>query len=269
MKTALVYNFDKNYIDYAITSLTSLCNNYTNGTIDVFCFVTPDMIDLQNDFIKTVKHQDKLRIKFVYSKRFFNLNLEKVKRGSWTSHITNHALQKCFIADELKDYDRAIYIDPDTLFLQDFNILLNYPMFNKFLAVQEYTDINYMMYKTKNLPAFNSGVWIADLNYFREIDLAGLTESYIESNPNMPWLDQEILNKFMLDKWHALPLSFNIFSWTSYDYNWSRFNSEPVIVHFVSSPKPLSKDFVPENKWGQMFIDLHSEIMYNKNKGEV
>ena len=264
-KTAIVYNFDENYIEYAATSIYSLSKKYSNGLIDLFCFVTPDMINLENDFIKKIGNPSNIKIKFIYSDKFNNIKKYKSKNIN-TGHITSHAIQKCFIADVLKDYDKAIYIDPDTLVLEDFEILLDYPMFNKFMAVQEYSDLSQKMFNNRYIPSFNTGVWIADLNYLRKINLVELTMSYLKDKNNPVWLDQEILNTFLIDKWHALPLSFNVFSWTYNDYNWSRFNANPVILHFVGSPKPLEGNDIGNTPWVKKWLDVHEEMLYNYKK---
>ena len=265
MKTAVVYNFDENYIEYAVTSIYSLCKKYTGSIIDLFCFVTPQMMDMENEIIGRIGFTNKINIKFIYSKKFFNLDISipNTRKHIDSRHISNQAIQKCFFANELKDYDKIIYVDPDTLFLEDFNIILNYPMVNKFMAVQEYTYQNYLMYKNRHMPAFNSGMWIADLNYLREINFEDLSISYLNSKSMLAFMEQDIFNKFLLDKWHALPLSFNVFSWTCEDSYWTSYNPEPVMVHFVGSPKPLDDYDFNKDKcgWAKMFLDIHQETI--------
>ena len=42
----------------------------------------------------------------------------------------------------------------------------------------------------------------------------------------------------MIDHWSPLPISFNTLSWTHQDKIFTQVNPSPMIVHFVSSPKP-------------------------------
>lgn len=265
MKSCVVYNFDKNYFEYAVTSVYSLLKKYKGDKIDLFCFVTPNMMDLEKNFIERVGFKDKVKIKFIYSKKFFDLNISipNTRKHIDSRHISDQAIQKCFFANELMEYEKIIYLDPDTLFLDDFNIMVKYPMINKFMAVQEYTDQNYLMYKNRHKPAFNTGMWIADLNYLREIDFEAMSLDYLQGKSMLAFMEQDIFNKFLIDKWHALPLSFNVFSWTVEDENWTKYNPEPVMVHFVGSPKPLGNfDFKKDkNGWAKKFFDTHRETL--------
>lgn len=93
---------------------------------------------------------------------------------------------------------------------------------------------------------FNTGVFIADLNYWREHKLhekaKQLMDEYI-----ILYTDQDLLNYFFKDNFMVLPIQFNsqgkMLVKANFGIDYTNEPGAPVVVHFASSFKPCFKKF--------------------------
>jgi lipopolysaccharide biosynthesis glycosyltransferase len=145
-------------------------------------------------------------------------------------------MQRIFIASTLNEYDEVIYLDPDILVLRDVDPLLNYPLRNKFLAVYDPDFINVRVFGTCDIPYFNNGVFITSLSYWRDHDIEGQMVRWLLEHGPTECIEQDLMNRFLIDVWSPLPMSFNSspFSTARNDYTLTT----PLIFHFVGPSKP-------------------------------
>ena len=270
MKQCVAFSFDMNYYDGACVAVKSFIDNYhSEEVLDIFCLVRPDMMDKLNEFKRDVGNPNNVKIHFIYSQKFFDIVEKPSLNGSL--HISSHAWQRLWMGSMLTEFDRVIYIDVDTLTMRDVSPILNYPMRNKFLAALEHSDANVEVFNDCDRPYFNDGVFIADLNHWREIDIEQLVINDIRDRGETIYIDQDALNSIIIDHWSPLPISFNTLSWTHEDKIYSQRNSNPLIVHFVSSPKPWQEEGQDFSKspWVKIWHVIFNQVRWNRENEPI
>ncbi len=237
MKTAIVTSFDKNYIMPSQVALKSLSYNYSRPErLKVICLVSPDILNDEQEYINKLNTPN-LDIEFRCSPKF----LEMLDSGHAHpfNHVTSHCNHRIFLGSVLSDYDKAIYIDSDVVVCRDINKLLDFPMRNKLMAMVEYNSMNVISFNDRDRPYFNNGVFIADLNYWRESNAEEKMLEFVRENGPTMCPEQDAMNYAFIDVWSPLPFSFNSFYWWMASMeHFAHNNPEPMIVHFVGPHKP-------------------------------
>jgi lipopolysaccharide biosynthesis glycosyltransferase len=258
MKTAIVTSFDSNYMMPSQVSLKSLSENYHGESkLDVICLVEPNLLDKQEAYIKQLD-ADNLNIEFRCSPKY----LDMVKNGNahGSMYITPGCNHRIYLGSTLPDYDKAIYIDPDTLVLRDISMLLDYPLRNKLLAIVELNAENVRMFSTTDRPYFNNGVFIADLNYWRESGAEEIMNDFtIKYGPTL-CPEQDAMNFAFIDVWSPLPYSFNTFHYWIISDKMDQFtnhNRDPLIIHFVGPDKPW---YANNSEWERRWHDTYKRL---------
>lgn len=257
MRTVLVTSFDENYMKYSYVFVKTLAENYHGvEPLTLFCLVPEDIVDLELNFISVLGNLNNLSVKFLCSSEFTELQNKKLLHGS--SYISNNAWHRIFIPSIFTEYDRVIYIDSDTIVTRDIQPILDYSPYTTFAAfIENNPEMSMSLFGSMDVPYFNAGVFIADLNYWRSENIQDKMVSTILSGKVTKFLDQDMLNKFFTNQLSPLPITFNYPAW--YDENYEVYISNPIIVHFVGNMKPWkkhsSKSILPK-KWR----DKHMEI---------
>jgi lipopolysaccharide biosynthesis glycosyltransferase len=166
---------------------------------------------------------------------------------SGTPYVTKHAYIRVFIGSLLPDYNTAIYIDPDTIILRDISPILNYKSKSPFSAVLETVNSGKLVFNNEDFPYFSSGVFVADLDFWRKENIEGKILNWINENPNSTYAEQDSLNAILSEYMSPLPFSFNFFEWIV-DNNllMAKEYDNPLIVHFVGADKPWGEKVVSE-----------------------
>jgi lipopolysaccharide biosynthesis glycosyltransferase len=243
MRKVIVTSFDKNYMDYSRVLLKSLGMRYFGDEVlDVVCLVTEDILHMQQEYSNSV-NEPMLNIQFRTSSKYQDMVSKGLAYESyWITSNCNHRL---FIGSVCHDYDVAYYIDPDTVVRRDIRPFLNYPLRNKFLATQEYAEMNRISFNDPDRPYFNNGVFVADLNFWRDNDIESQLVNWIDRNGPMLCPEQDAMNAILIDNWSTLSISCNFPDW----YQWAndhaaRTNDNPLIVHFTGQPKPWNESTI-------------------------
>jgi lipopolysaccharide biosynthesis glycosyltransferase len=181
-------------------------------------------------------------------------------------YISENCNHRIYLGSVLPEYQKAIYIDPDTVIARDVDMLLNYPLRNKLLAIAELNAENVRVFSTSDRPYFNNGVFIADLDYWRESGAEEKMNDFtIKYGPTL-CPEQDAMNFAFIDVWSPLPYSFNTFHYWMNDqrmYQFSEYNKDPMIVHFVGPDKPwLVRD--DSSKWCGLWRIVYLEL-FNKD----
>lgn len=237
MKKVVVTSFDRNYLEHSKVTLKSLGRHYhENDPLKVICLVPRDLLSLEKEYSASV-NQSNLTIEFRASERFeqlLNDNKAQVVR-----HSSLNAYQRVFIGSTLLDYDMAIYLDPDTLVRRSFKPMLDYSSKAPFLAVVETVNMAISVFATHDIPYFNNGVFIADLNFWRSEDIEQKLLSWIFTNEKSPLAEQDAMNAVLGKYLGPLPFTFNFFDWTIENNKlMAEEFCDPLIVHFAGEEKP-------------------------------
>jgi lipopolysaccharide biosynthesis glycosyltransferase len=255
MKTALVTSFDENYFKYSMVLLKTLSQNYfCQDPLDVICLVPGELLTKEKEYVAALRAAN-LNVSFRSSNKYEDL----VRSGRYTfnefPHITSNALQRLFLASTLHEYSKAIYLDPDTIILRDIQPLLDYPLHGKIAAYQEPDHMNLRTFKTLDRPYFNNGVFITDLEYWRQVGLEEEMVSWISTNELTPIIEQDVMNRFLFPVWSPLPQSFNFF-----DQNGDEVLGDgPLLVHFIGEGKPWVEG-PTETAWRRRWIDVYQNM---------
>jgi lipopolysaccharide biosynthesis glycosyltransferase len=167
------------------------------------------------------------------------------------------AYQRISLGDYLPETaDKVIYLDCDILVLSDIKQLWEQPLDNKPLAAVE----NLSPKACKSLgfsrkDYFNSGVLIADLQWWRKNSMYDQAVSFIKQHHSeLQYIDQCTLNHIFQDNWKKLPLSWNqqadiygVLKKYSDGCGYSKNELQqaainPGIVHFIGKQKPWLLD---------------------------
>lgn len=254
MKTTFVTSFDEKYFDYAKVAVKSLDNN-SQGKTDVVCLVPQEMLAREKEFVYSIEPRY-LLIRFASSEHYGQSHLDSYNAQDYLTPNMNH---RVVMQDLLGDCDRAIYFDPDTLFLRDVSPMIHYPDTNRLLAVQENLGQAEQSFGSIDIPYFNNGFFIADMKFWKEYDAQGKMTEYLRNNPNARCPDQDAMNYVFREHWSQLPLSFNCFNYLFWEDNIvSLSNQNPIMVHFVGPDKPWDRSLT---KWSEEWNRQYNLIM--------
>lgn len=271
MSTAIVVCTDSGYIEQTAVLFQSFADNYYyRKDIDLIC-VMPEDSASGFDRLPDLLNLD-LR---------FNLKLVKAsnKDFGWLSNlkigdksIPPALWYRCFLGSLLPEYERAIYLDPDTLIVKDVQPLLDYPMHGALLATYDTVGVPwlYNLDSKNSLAHFVSGVLIMDLDWWRSSGVEGLMKDELLSDGPHDLLDEYLLNKYVKDQWYPLPPTFNFHSymedlhgvpdWDS-TYLPTSFYENAIVFHFSGQIKPWNMEEIAQksdtSKLGSLWRERH------------
>lgn len=241
-KTCVVTLFDSNYVDQAAVMLQSFHDNYLNPeTVDVVCVMPKEDIEKGRELVHWI-NTPKLNIKFREPVAPKNLEIEKIESGHWG---TNTSWYRLFLGSTLYDYSRAIFLDADMMAISDVQPILDFPMYGKFMACMDITDDD--AYRgMDNLANFHTGMFIADLVWWRDSKVEERFEAHMLQNPPSPYIEEELFNLYMRESWYPLPVVFNFYYFYRDDDGdciWDEpllpaHYKKAIMVHFFGRAKP-------------------------------
>ena len=175
------------------------------------------------------------------------------------THVSKTSLLKYYIANVLPNVDKALYIDSDTLILQDLTNLYNTDIENKYLAAVKDPSWFFENYHVKELGLeyrgfyFNSGVMLMNLKKIRDDNFIQALEEYTNNNYRT-YMDQDALNVLVKNDVVLLDVEYNTMNFffdhnpidvlaKFYNRQWQNYEDvfkNATIIHFASSKKPLS-----------------------------
>jgi lipopolysaccharide biosynthesis glycosyltransferase len=188
-----------------------------------------------------------------------------------------------FIATILpNDIEKIIYFDADMIVVGNLDKLWNIDIIDFPMAgamsitnddIRHYNRLNYDCSKGY----YSCGTHILNLKYWRQNDLLEKCLYVIKNTPQgiLIFHDQDVLNIVLMDKWKKLSPQYNCFQnyyfpiyslYIKKEYHdeieYARLN--PIIIHFISNPKPWHKDYnMPLKKIWLFFKEMSP---WRKNK---
>lgn len=230
------------YVPYLLVCMTSIVYN-TKSFIN-FYIIESDINNFRKSIIKKIEYKfNNCKIYFIKSdlSKFNGLYLRK--------NFTYDTYNKFLIPNFVNEIDKAIYIDSDTIVLDDIAKLYNEDLGGYALgAVEEYAEDDWKA-KLKEifdihgeLKHFNSGVLLINCDFWRQNNISDellkLAKFYKDKTPLQ---DQGILNKFFHNNYKILDDKYNLtVVWEKekklpedFLYRISRAKDNVIIRHFI------------------------------------
>ena len=241
---------DANYMDFTRVAINSAKNTKCEGSRYNFYVMTLD-----------VSESDKMALKNLEAKNVKVNILEQKEVDLFyirDTHVSKTSLLKYYIARELNDLDKVLFVDSDIMVLHDLTKLYNTDIEGKYLAAVkdpswffENTHVKELNLEERGF-YFNSGVMLMNLAKIRNDNLIEKLEDYTNNNFRT-YMDQDAYNVVVGNDVKLLDVENNTMNFffehndinvlaDFYNREWKDYQDvfgNAVIVHFASSKKPL------------------------------
>lgn len=258
----IVFGTNNKYAKYLTVALQSLIENTSKTRLYDIIILETDVTDDSKKIIESlVDNYENISIRFVNTNSIYEeLNQEKL-----FCHIyfSKEMYLRLFIPEVLADYDKAIYLDCDTIVqkdiadLYDIDLESNYVAavkdYNTIVNLKHHEKVNYyynQVLKLHNMENyFNSGVLLMNLPELRRIDLIKQTLSLLDIHQELLYPDQDLLNIICLNKVKIISNGWNFVTsinavlvqdnyFIPLAIEWSKGLENQRIIHFISEHKP-------------------------------
>ena len=264
----VAYSTDQNYVLPTLVSMTSLMENSAKNH---FCKFT---VLLSNE----VSEQDKAKLKSVEENyKNCTVNLVEMNQQFANSEVrfwSRAMYYRLNLPQILKDEQKCIYLDGDTIVRSDLKSMNEIDMTNYYIAgirdINCYINKESDHYKLLDIPNLDSyvcsGVLIMNLEKMRNDKLDVVLEDLIKENDinkKFKFPDQDALNKACYGHILTLPFKYGALfhaglnepfakseyaQWASNKTDWEEGRKKPVVLHFTGD-KP----------WVKIASDFHKE----------
>ncbi|MHC6203917.1 DUF4422 domain-containing protein [Breznakiellaceae bacterium SP9] len=210
--------------------------------------------------------------------RFYDMSMDTAPFSfGLTSYFSTETYYRLLAPWVFHHYDKALYIDPDTVIMEDVSILFDIDIGNHLLGATcepgaageiNRKDSAMAVYLSETLGLknpkdyFMAGVMVLNLNAFREFFLPGQLAEKAASQ-TFDLLDQDVLNSMCQGRVFLLPMTWNTCFDCSFGlrlrtarlapkavyHEYLEARKHPKIIHFAGTPKPWtdpSVDFAEE-----------------------
>ncbi len=233
---SIVYICDEKYVMPTCVSIQSIYENRKVSVYDIY-IIGVDLSQKSKNRIKSIKLSGINIHLLEFENKYKDLNTNHV-------YVSKAALFKFDIPNILPDLDKVLYLDGDTIVLDDLSELFNTDITEYYAGVvrdfpayyvrKDYEEVGLYDY-------FNSGVMLMNLNNLRNNKIPEkLLEYKLQSNSTR-YMDQDCFNVIFSGHIKFLDPKYNYMS--SHVDLYKKFylkDGKPVIVHFASS-KPWEK----------------------------
>jgi len=226
--------FDSNYLSPFYALAASILDNNRNTPLTIHAIVT----GLEQPVLDQIRTYIRKEGKDIL---FYSIDEQMVSRftliNKWTQAVYYRLLFPVIVPATV---DRLLYIDTDTLVLNDLSALYNARLHNHPVgAVYDNYVVNHPeigIEGTGNY--FNSGVLLMDIGKWKEQQITEKAFDYLDRYPErIKFVDQDALNAVLKDNWEKLPFAYNVL----YSYipqtlsmkGLDNFIKDKVILHFT------------------------------------
>ena len=238
----LVYITDNNYIMPTTVSITSVLMNKKQSTKYNINIIATDVIDYINilDNIKSVTKDDNVNINIIKTENKYKNIINN------NNKVTNAALLKFSIADILSNYNKVLYLDSDTIILNDLSDLFFTDISEKYAGVIK--DLYAMKHDQEHINLgiekyFNSGVMLLNTKILRYENISKKLIEY-KLNSKSHYVDQNSFNyifnnkvKFLSPKYNYITSNFIYTKEEVENFFETNINYDDIdIVHFSNKP---------------------------------
>jgi len=248
---AIVFVVDNAYIDYLPVALLDVWWG-SDGKYPIYLIFD---LSMKVESVKKIERfaSDKgidLRLTVVPQSKVYRVDSNLIT--SRKTHVSATVYAKTLIADLLPHQIRfAYYFDIDILVMRRFTELFNVEPAKAIAAVDHNHEKECERLTGAPGAYFNTGVFIANLDVWREIKLSEKIEKIVETrSDDLLNLDQDALFLALHDNWQELPLIYNFYLMRFNPYlenysgelDWNPDRIRPAIVHFAGPWKPWNGD---------------------------
>ena len=202
---------DDNYVFPTIVAITSAMENIHETNEYSFYLMHP----------KEFKEESKAKMKSLEKKyegkchiHLINMG-EQFKNANDKGHITTPAYYRLALSELLVNLDKIIWLDGDTLVLQDLNQMYDIDM--EGLYYRGFLDNNVdgtLSFGFKSEHYICAGVMLINLKELRKDDMVKKFNTFIEeNNSRLVQHDQTVINVVCADKIGVLPPKFGMFNY--------------------------------------------------------
>lgn len=270
----IVYGTNNKYAKYMCVSIQSLVEHCSSDkNYDIIIFETDVDNELQEQIKSIAKDKDNISIRFVNVASIYDqYDSEKL-----FCHIyfSKEMYLRLFIPEVLADYNKAIYLDCDTIVQADVSELYNIDIednyicasrdYNSIVNIAYYPKVNYyftQMLGFKTMENYiNSGVLLMNLPILREVNLPQKTFELLDKYKELLYPDQDLINIICKDKIKIIHNGWNfVFGinaalihdnhFINMAVEWSKGLADQKIIHYISDQKPWN---VPEMSYADIW----------------
>ncbi|MGC6769262.1 glycosyltransferase family 8 protein [Enterococcus sp. LJL128] len=278
-KIPVVSASDEHYAPFLCVMITSLLENTSpNEAIDFYILDDKISRTSKNYLKQTVKiHSNQASISF--------LPVDNSLYADFlvSDHITTTAYFRISLPKLLKDYEytKVLYIDADTLILDDVRKLYDCPLQDKVIGAV--IDPG----QTKALARlgiesqdyyFNSGVLLVDLKKWNEKRITEKTLAFLtEHGDKIIYHDQDALNAVLYEQWAPLHPRWNMQTSLVFERHpapnehyqmlYKEGNDDPAIIHFTGHDKPWNT--LVDHPYQQLYMEKLGASIFKNTKKEV
>lgn len=259
----ILYATDSKYRVPCLVSIISLLINNKNAK-DLHIYLLADRLKREEllEFRILIEDKYNRQLTVIDAEEFIDIarNLQlPIFSGGYTAYMR-------FMAEQFIPEDRILYLDCDTLILEDLTNLFNIELSGKVVA--QCLDIinshcNLVLNRSKDSLYFNSGVILFDLSVWKEKNFfSKIAKAVVELDmeKTATGADQDLLNYVLYNQVKVIPLKYNVTSpilyYSSKELYWMSDKSEkdyysskeielakhyPAIIHFA--------DYIDERPW--------------------
>lgn len=262
----IFYAADDSYAPYLAVSITSLCENSSADKFYDIHILTSSMSDTNKSRISALS-RDNCRIVFDDVKEKMEAIAGKVSLRDYYSMATYYRI---FIADMFPEYEKAIYIDSDTLILSDIADMYETDIGDNLVGgIQEnvmlldvFSRYSSVVLGIPNYEYFNAGIIVMNLKQFRITDMEGRFLELLGRRSFPVAQDQDYLNLLCHGRVHYFPVEWNLDPVEIYK------DKKPLIVHYKMHRRPWYYDGIlfEEHFWKYTRKSgYHNDIVEGKN----
>jgi lipopolysaccharide biosynthesis glycosyltransferase len=255
----VAYCFDKNYEQHAAVSIFSLLNKAKTQKIFLH-LVSYKITNTFQAFLEDIKK------KFDFYYKYYDFEPRKLSylKKYYSDYISIFAYVRLFVCDLVaNDTNKVIYLDSDTIVLDDISDLYYLNLDNNYIA--QVLDYNpYMKNKISVNAYFNSGVILFNVSRWINENITEQLLKYESKNKDRIYIGEQcLLNLFFENKILKLEKKYNYFILSGSNQKLVD-SSKAKIIHYITAIKPWKKYFDNENL-NHYQSNLHYTI-YKDNK---
>lgn len=241
----VLFASDRNYIQHAAACIASLVENNPGFSFDILVVGTQDFGPLKDRLSQSFAGNERVNI------RFQIFDFPNHIHFPLPYHLTQETYVRFWIGDLFKDYERALYLDPDTIVSGSIAELWRTDLQGR--AIGAVPIPGSIRPQQHGMPAgslfFNAGVMLFDLTAWRARSYGDKCLDFLRDHPEKALDgDQDILNLCLQKDWLPLPFRWNVigpFYRLSHDLKLSMAQVEEIrrdasIIHYNGGAKPWS-----------------------------
>lgn len=255
---------DINYLPFLSVTLQSLKENANKKYLYKIYILHNDVEEF--DQLAILEYNDtNFTVEFVD----INKKLDEVKNGlQLRDYYSGATYYRIFIANMFPEYDKAIYLDCDTVVLGDISKLYKYNLKNNYVgAITDKVVSSNPIFKkyckevlgVKPSNYFNAGILLMNLKKFREEDFYEKFKDLLLEYKFRVAQDQDYLNVLCKDQVLYLPYSWNTMPIGGEE------KKTPNIIHYNLTLKPWHYADIPYAKyfWNYVKNNVYGDYIRN------